>query len=190
MLCYKRIDNLYFINTFFPTKKDTFFATKKTNKLSRGNTYMQLFVTDNSYVHAVPMKSKAEAPAALKQIAKEIGAYASGEQTSQKVKIFLQQIGTSLCVLGKDTQWTNGPTYILVFLKRKLHHFPFGITALSTTLVPTTLLQKTFSNYRVAILTSYHTTGREGDISNYVNIPFTSGVTVMALPDSHCPKIS
>jgi hypothetical protein len=65
MLHYKRIEDLFM---------DTFFATKKANKSSQGNTCMQLFVTDKSSVCVVPMKSKADVPAALKLFAKEIEA--------------------------------------------------------------------------------------------------------------------
>ena len=67
---------------------DTFFATKKAKKSSRGNTCVQLFVTDKGFVYVVPMKSKADVLKAVKQFAKKIGApYAiicdhSGEQSS------------------------------------------------------------------------------------------------------------
>jgi hypothetical protein len=52
MLRYKRISEYFFM--------DTFFATKKAGKSSRGHTCCQLFVTDKGFVYAVPMKSKAE----------------------------------------------------------------------------------------------------------------------------------
>mgnify|MGYP000532748194 CR=1 FL=1 len=48
MLRYKRIDEYFFM--------DTFFATKKAGKLSRSNTCCQLFVTDKGYVYVVPMR--------------------------------------------------------------------------------------------------------------------------------------
>ena len=66
MLWYKRINEYFFM--------DTFFATKKAGKSSRGNTCCQLFVTDKGYVYVVPMKSKIEVLQAAKQFAKEIGA--------------------------------------------------------------------------------------------------------------------
>jgi hypothetical protein len=53
---------------------DTFFATKKVGKSSRGHTCCQLFVTYKGFVYAIPMKSKAEVLQAVKQFAKEIGA--------------------------------------------------------------------------------------------------------------------
>ena len=53
---------------------DTFFATKKASKSSRGNNCMQLFVTDKGYVYIIAMQSKGDVPLALKVAAKEIGA--------------------------------------------------------------------------------------------------------------------
>ena len=52
ILRYKRIDELFFM--------DTFFSTKKAKKSSRGNTCCQLFVTDKEFVCVVPMKHKAK----------------------------------------------------------------------------------------------------------------------------------
>ena len=49
MLWCKRIDQLFFM--------DTFFSTKKAGKSSRGNTCCQLFVTDKGFVFVAPMKS-------------------------------------------------------------------------------------------------------------------------------------
>jgi hypothetical protein len=99
MLRYRRIHTHFFM--------DTFFATSKARRSSRGHTCMQLFVTDK------PLRSKSQVPAALKIFAKAIGAPdaivadCSGEQTSKETRAFLQQIGTSLQVLEKGTQWAN-----------------------------------------------------------------------------------
>ena len=49
MLWCKRIDQLFFM--------DTFFSTKKAGKSSRGNTCCQLFVTDKGFVFVALMKS-------------------------------------------------------------------------------------------------------------------------------------
>jgi hypothetical protein len=105
MLRYKRIDEYFFM--------DTFFATKKAGKSSRSNTCCQLFVTDKGYVYVVPMKSKIEVLQAVKQFAKEIGAPdaiicdMAGEQTSQSLKKFCNEIGTTLRVLEEGTPWAN-----------------------------------------------------------------------------------
>ncbi len=81
---------------------DTFFATSKAGKSSRGNTCCQLFVTDKGFVYVVPMKTKSEVMQAVKQFAKEIGAPdaiisdAAAEQNSQAMKKFLNEIETTL----------------------------------------------------------------------------------------------
>ena len=66
MLCYKRINEYFFM--------DTFFASKDKGKSTRGNTCCQLFVTDKGFVYVVPMRKKSEVIQAIKQFAKEIGA--------------------------------------------------------------------------------------------------------------------
>ncbi len=105
MLRYKRIAEYFFM--------DTFFATKKAGKSSRGHNCCQLFVTDKGYVYVVLMKSKAEVLQAVKQFAKEIGAPdaiicdMAGEQTSHALKSFCQEIGTTMRVLEEGTPWSN-----------------------------------------------------------------------------------
>ena len=105
MLRYKRIHEYFFM--------DTFFATRKAGKSSRGNTRCQLFVTNKGFVYVVPMKSKSEVLQALKQFAKEIGApdaiisNAAREQKSKDLRKFLTEIGSTLRVLEKGTQWAN-----------------------------------------------------------------------------------
>ncbi|MEM7463144.1 MAG: hypothetical protein AAF362_10750 [Pseudomonadota bacterium] len=115
MLRYKRIDDYFFM--------DTFFATKKGGKSSRGNTCCQLFVTDKGFVYVVPMKRKSEALQAVKQFAKEIGAPdsfvcdMSGEQTSQELRKFLSDIGTTLRALEEGTPWCNKAELYIGLLK-------------------------------------------------------------------------
>ena len=105
MLRYKRIHELFYM--------DTFFATKKGGKSSRGHTCCQLFVTDKGFVYVVPMKRKGEVYMAMKQFAKEIGAPTafvadmSGEQMSKEVKQFCNEIGTTLRALEEGTPWAN-----------------------------------------------------------------------------------
>jgi len=93
MLQYRRVTEYFFM--------DTFFATKKAGKSSRGHTCCQLFVTHKGFVYVIPMKSKAEVLQAVKQFAKEIGAPdaiicdMAGKQTSHALKRFCQEISTS-----------------------------------------------------------------------------------------------
>jgi hypothetical protein len=105
MLRYKRISEHFFM--------DTFFATKKAGKSSRGHTCCQLFVTDKGFTYVVPMKTKGEVLLAVKQFAKEIGAPdaiiadPSREQTSEPLRKFCNEIGTTLRALERGTQWAN-----------------------------------------------------------------------------------
>jgi hypothetical protein len=105
MLRYKRVHEHFFM--------DTFFATKKAGKSSRGHTCCQLFVTDKGFVHVVPMKAKSDVLQAVKEFAKEIGAPeaiicdAAREQKSEALRKFLGEIGTTLRVLEEGTPWAN-----------------------------------------------------------------------------------
>ena len=105
MLRYKRIKDLFFM--------DTFFSTKKGGQSSRGHTCCQLFVTDKRSTYVVPMKRKSEVLLAIKKFAKEIGvpdsfvADMSGEQMSSEVKKFCNDIGTTLRALEEGTPWSN-----------------------------------------------------------------------------------
>ena len=115
MLRYRRIEEYFYM--------DTFFATKKGGKSSRGNTCCQLFVTDKGFMHVVPMKRKSEVLMAVKIFAKEIGAPdalicdMSKEQTSSDMKIFLNEIGTTLRALEEGTPWANKAELYIKLMK-------------------------------------------------------------------------
>ena len=115
MLRYKRIHQHFFT--------DTFFATSKARKSSRGNTCMQLFVTDKGYVYVVPMQSRSEVAKAIKLFMKDIGAPdalicdAAREQISQEVRSFCHKVGTTLRVLEEDTPWSNRAELYIGFIK-------------------------------------------------------------------------
>ena len=107
MLRYKRIQDYFFM--------DTFYATSKKCKSTRGNKYCQLFVTDKGFVYVVPMRTRngQDVLQAVKQFTKEIGAPESivcdnsGEQSSHEMKSFCAQIGTTLRFIEEGTPWTN-----------------------------------------------------------------------------------
>jgi hypothetical protein len=105
MLRYKRIKEFFFM--------DTFFATSKAGKSSRGNSCCQLFVTDKGFIYVVPMKKESDVMKAVKQFAKEIGAPeaiicdAARAQISQDMKKFCNEIGTTLRALEEGTPWAN-----------------------------------------------------------------------------------
>ena len=64
ILRYKRINCEFFTYTYFMTGKA---------KSTRGNTMMQLFVSDKGFVYIVPMKSRGDLHLDLKMFVKEIG---------------------------------------------------------------------------------------------------------------------
>jgi hypothetical protein len=171
MLRYKRIDDYFFM--------DTFFATKKAGKSSRSNTCCQLFVTDKGYVYVVPMKSKAEVLQAVKQFAKEIGAPdaiicdMAGEQTSHPLKKFCNEIGTALRVLEEGTPWANKAELYIGLIKEAVRkdmkdsNCPLAFwdycverRARINNLTAKDIFKLHGSNAHTA------TTGEEGDISN------------------------
>ena len=73
----------------------------------------QLFITDKGFIYVVPMRRKSEVLQAIKQFAKEIGVPTSiiadmaGEQMSQEVRKFCNDIGTTLQAMEEGTPWSN-----------------------------------------------------------------------------------
>ena len=119
MLRYKRINQYFFM--------DTFFATSAGGTSSRGHTCCQLFVTDKGFVHVVPMRKKSEVLQALKEFAKEVGAPeaiicdASKEQTSLSLRKFCNDMGTTLRILEEGTQWANKAELYIGLIKEAVH---------------------------------------------------------------------
>eukprot|EP00957_Ditylum_brightwellii_P150737 11477584-Ditylum_brightwellii.AAC.1 len=85
---------------------DNFFATKK----------------------AVPLKSKVEVLLAVKQFAKEVDApdsficNAAAERTSQPLRSFCAEIGTTLRVLEEGTLWANKVEIYIGLLKEAVQN--------------------------------------------------------------------
>ena len=104
MLRYKRINCAFFTDTYFVTGK---------TKSTRGNTMMQIFVSDKGLVYIMPIKSRGEFHLALKMFAKEIAVALSlildpsCEQTSAKVTKMCYDMGTTLQILEESTQHSN-----------------------------------------------------------------------------------
>ena len=102
---------------------DTFFATKKGGRSSRGPTCCQLFVTDKGFLYVMPMRKKSEVLQAIKQFAKEIGAPTSiiadmsGEQMSHDIRKFCNDKGTTLWALEGGTPWANKAELYIGLLK-------------------------------------------------------------------------
>ena len=104
MLRYNCINCAFFADTYFVTGKA---------KSTRGNTMMQLFVSDKGFVYIVPMKYRGEFHLDLKMFAKVIGVPLSlifdpsGGQTSAKVTKICHDVGTTLNILEESTQHSN-----------------------------------------------------------------------------------
>jgi hypothetical protein len=105
---------------------DTFFATKKAGKSTRGNGCCQLFVTDNGFIYVVPMEKESDVLKAVKQFAKEIGAPdalicdAAKAQTSKAMRNFCIDIGTTLRALEEGTPWANKAELYIGLIKEAI----------------------------------------------------------------------
>ena len=171
MLCYRHLNTYFFM--------DTFFATSKGGKSSRGHNCCQLFVTDKGFVYVVPMKSKSEVLQAVKQFAKEIGAPdaivcdAAGEQKSGELRKFLNEIGTSLRLLEENTPWANKAELYIGLIKEAVRkdmmssNCPLAFwdycverRARINNMTPKRIFKLHGTNPHTALL------GEEGDISN------------------------
>ena len=115
MLRYRRIQDYFFM--------DTFFATKKGGHSTCGHTCCQLFVMDKGFLYVVPMQRKPEVLQAIKQFAKEIGAPTSiitdmsSEQMTHDIRKFCIDIGTTLRALEEGTPWSNKAELYIGLLK-------------------------------------------------------------------------
>ena len=173
MLRYRRIQSSFFTDTMFATPKA---------KSTRGNTCCQVFVSDKGYVAVNPMKSQEEYPTALHCFCKQVGVPVSlvvdahSAQTSNKVRRFCNQVGTTLRVLERGTPWANRAELYIGLLKeavrKDMHasHSPMVLwdyaierRAAIHNLIPRPLFQNNG-------LTPHSATfGSQGDISNLCN---------------------
>ena len=171
MLRYRRINEYFYL--------DTFFSSKKGGKLSRNNQCCQLFVTDKGFVYVVPMKRKSEVIYAIKQFAKEVGAPdaliadMSGEQMSNEVRRFCNNIGTTLRALEEGTPWSNRAELYIGLMKEAVRKdmresaspLAFWDYCVERRARIHNLTAK--SNFKLHGTTPHTvTTGEEGDISN------------------------
>jgi hypothetical protein len=173
MLRYKRIQSLFFTDTFF---------VKGDAKSLRGFTCMQIFVSDKGFISVYPMKTKGQFKECLHLFCKEIGVPStlvmdkSGEQTSNAVKLFSQQVGLTLRVLEESTQWANRAELYIGLLKESIRKdlrssncplvlwdFCAQRRALIHNLTPRDLFQT------AGMTPNEATFGTQGDISNLCN---------------------
>ena len=96
MLRYRRIKSNFYTDTML---------VHKSAKSTRGNLYLQVFVSDKGFVEVYPMELKSDFKDALHLFCKEIDVPIdlvvdpSGEQTSKHVRKFCNQVGTTLRIL-------------------------------------------------------------------------------------------
>ena len=108
---------------------DTFYATKVASK-STTSRHMccQLFVMDKGFICVVPMQSKGNVLAVVKQFAKEIRvpdaliSNAAGQQKSNELREFRFEIGMMLQHLEDGTLWANrAKLYIRIIMDESVH---------------------------------------------------------------------
>ena len=171
VLRYKRI------NTFFFT--DTFFATSKGGKSSRGNTCAQLFVTDKGYVCLIPMRKEADANHAYRQFFKRVGVPeaiicdGAKAQVQGETRKLCNNVGTTIRQLERDTPWSNRAELYVGLIKRaikkemKIMDSPLALwdyCAQRCAAVNNVTAKKLFQ--LEGETPSYHVTGQQPDISN------------------------
>ena len=114
MLRYKRINSTFYTDTLFATSKAT---------STRNNKACQLFVSDKGFVAVYPMEKASNFEDALHLFCKEVGvpltivADPHPSQKSYSVRRFCDQVGTTLRLLEKSTQWANRAELYIGLLK-------------------------------------------------------------------------
>ena len=112
-LWYKRISSLFY--------NDIFFSKQVISK--REFSMMQLFVSNKGFVKVYGMKSEKEYINALKRLCKEVGAPkafifdSARTKKSNKVRQFLNKVGTTFCVLEGQTQHADRSELYIVLMK-------------------------------------------------------------------------
>jgi hypothetical protein len=104
MLRYRRINSTFFTDTLFVTDKA---------RSTRNFKACQLFVSDKGYIAAYPMERVSDFEKSLHLFCKDVGvpltlvADPHPSQKSYSVRRFCDQVGTTLRLLEKSTQWAN-----------------------------------------------------------------------------------
>ena len=117
MLRYRRINSVFFMDTFFVTQKA---------KSVRGFTMMQLFVSDKGFVKVYGMKTTKDIPNAVHLFAKEVGAPncficdPNSNQKSKEVRGFCHKMGSILRLLEERTQHANRAELYIGLLKESI----------------------------------------------------------------------
>ena len=114
MLRYRHVREYFYM--------DTMFASKRSGATTRGNTCLQLFVTDKGFVFVCPLKRKADVPYAIKLFFKKVGIPEAiicdrgGEQIGGESKKLMRETGTIVKQIEPNTPWSNrAERYIGIF---------------------------------------------------------------------------
>ena len=114
MLRYRRLHSIFFTDTMVISEK---------YKSSRQYRYVQVFVSDTGFIYIHFMRHQRDYPQALRAFSKEVGAPdilvcdPHPSQTSQEVRKYCNQIGTTLRVLEARTQWADKAELYIGILK-------------------------------------------------------------------------
>ena len=98
----------------------------KSTKFTRGNLYLQVFVSDKGFVAVYPMELKSDFKDTLHLFCKEVGVLIDlvvgppGEQTSKHVRKFCNQVDTTLRILEESTQGANRAELYIGLLKKAI----------------------------------------------------------------------
>lgn len=105
---------------------DTMFSTKKVGPSRRGNTCMQIFVTDKGYLKVIPMQTKGQVPQAYKMFFKHVGVPdafvcdGSKEQTLGMAKKICDQVGTTIRKLERNKPFSNRAELYVGLVKKAI----------------------------------------------------------------------
>ena len=103
---------------------DTMFAAKKIGPSLRGNTCMQIFVTDKGYLKVIPMQKKGQVHQAYRLFFKHVGVPdafvcdGSKEQTLGEAKKICDSVGTTIRKLERNKPFSNRAELYVGLVKR------------------------------------------------------------------------
>ena len=136
-------------------------------------------MTDKGFVHVIPMKKRSDCFQAFKQFAKEIGAPdaiicdAAKEQTSNDIRQFCNDMGTTLRILEEGTPWANKAELYIGLIKEAVRKdmkeanspLPLWDYCVERRARINNLVAKDLSQLQ-GQNAQFYVTGEEGDISN------------------------
>ena len=105
MLRYQHIKEYFYM--------DTMFASIKSGKTTRGNTCLQLFVTDKGFVFVCPLRRKGDVPQAMKLFFRKVGVPEAiicdqgREQVQGESLKLMRESGTMVRQIEPNTPWSN-----------------------------------------------------------------------------------